>query len=209
MTTDVAIRRATATATLTVAVASAVLSYAGLRDMGLAAGFSPALAVLLPVAVDGMVVAGMLGVLHATLAKSSAAYSWLLVILGLGFSVYGNVSQAETLSDRLAHGVAPVALALSLEALVATTRRRVVDERAELEAAERARRAAERAQARAAQPQRPRAASSRSRLSAEQRQEILDLHRAGGLTGAEIARHIGTSPATVSRVVTKAQRDAA
>jgi hypothetical protein len=209
---DRRIRKATATATVVVALCSAVLSYAGLRDLAVDAGFSDALSLLLPIAVDGTVLAGMLGVMHAAITKTGAIYPWSLVLLGLGVSVWGNASTATSLSDKFVHAIAPVAMALSLEALTASLRRRIVDEQiaeqaasAIQAAAEARQRRAERAASNPVAAKRKPSDNSTSRVKAtpELHAQVLDL-KGEGLSYRQIESRLGISKSTISRMLTAA-----
>jgi hypothetical protein len=101
------------------AVAAAVLSFAGLRDLALQAGFSPELAWLMPVIIDGMVLTGSLGVVVAGLVNLSTWYPWMLTLLGVSVSIAGNVAAAPpNLTAQLVHAIAPITFALSIEGML-------------------------------------------------------------------------------------------
>lgn len=77
-----------------VAGVATALSYAGIRSFGLTSGYSDVLASLLPVPVDGLVLAGVLQVIHATRNCTSAKYGWGLTVIGAAASVAANVMTA-------------------------------------------------------------------------------------------------------------------
>ncbi|TQL58763.1 uncharacterized protein DUF2637 [Oryzihumus leptocrescens] len=119
------IARASTGTVVTIALAAAVLSYSGLHGLAVESGVSGTLAWLLPVCVDGLVIAASLGVLHATLTGTGAAFSWLLVGLGVAASTGGNVLVAHpSVTARLVAGAPPVILALALEQALRVLRHR-------------------------------------------------------------------------------------
>jgi hypothetical protein len=73
-----------------VAAAAAVLSFAALRDLALACGFSPRLAWLLPVVVDAGAAAGSLVWLGGRTAPSARTFARALALALLGLSVVAN-----------------------------------------------------------------------------------------------------------------------
>jgi hypothetical protein len=113
-----------------VAAVGTILSYAGIRSWGLSSGYPDVLASLLPIAVDGLVLAGVLQVVHACRNSTSAKYGWFLTIIGAAASVAANVMTAPGFiaavsADQItapivmtafAHGLPPVAVLLVLEA---------------------------------------------------------------------------------------------
>ncbi len=175
---DARLRGATAVTTITVGAFAAVLSYAGLHDMATDAGISSGLAVLLPLCIDGLIVVGALTVLGATLAKRSAFYGWVLTLMGISLSVYGNAITADTLKDALPHAVAPISLALCIEGAMLTVRRRTVD----IQAQERAARAA---QARSERLSRPKAGKRAKQVELDA--ETLETARTMRDSGASFA----------------------
>lgn len=113
------IQRSAATAVFVLALAAAVLSFNGLLQLALEAGFDTNIAWLLPVIVDGMVLTGSLGVVAANLVGAGTWYSWLLTIVGVGISVAGNVAAApDNLVAQLVHAIAPLTFALSVEGML-------------------------------------------------------------------------------------------
>lgn len=121
-----AIRRIASSTVVAIAIAAAVLSFTGLRQLALTAGFAPELAWLFPLIVDGLTLIGSLGVVHATLTGMRVWFPWTLTLTGVGLSVWGNIAAADpAVLSRLVHAVPPVVLALSLEALLRTYRYRL------------------------------------------------------------------------------------
>jgi hypothetical protein len=109
-----------------IALCAVILSYSGLHALAIQSGISPRLAVLLPVVVDGTAVTGMAGVLYSTLAGIRTWYPWLLVLLGVAVSVWGNwVAAPPDLVAKGVHAASPLILALVLEELLRVTRHRV------------------------------------------------------------------------------------
>jgi hypothetical protein len=84
-----------------VAMAAAVLSFAALRDLALACGFSPRLAWLLPVVVDAGAAAGSLVWLSGWGASPARRFARVLALVLLGSSVAANA---------LGHGLAAYGL---------------------------------------------------------------------------------------------------
>lgn len=113
------IRRLAATVVCLLAVVAAALSYSGLRELALQAGIHPGLAWTYPLVLDGLGLVGGLSVLWAALHGLRTWYPWLLVLLGVAGSVAGNIVAASPDPvSRLVHASAPIALALTLEALL-------------------------------------------------------------------------------------------
>lgn len=117
------VRRTTVTAVLLLALMAAVLSFDGLQALAVTAGISPALAWILPLTIDGLVVVGSLGVITATLVGTATWYFWLLTLLGVIASVIGNVAAAPpTLLAQAVHAIPPLVFALAVEGLLAVYR---------------------------------------------------------------------------------------
>jgi hypothetical protein len=113
------IRRITIATVLMLAAAAAVMSFAGLRELAINAGYSPELAWLLPVIIDGLVVTGSLGVVAASLVGIRTWYPWMLTWVGVIASVVGNVAVAEDdFLSRAVHATPPLTFALAVEGLV-------------------------------------------------------------------------------------------
>jgi hypothetical protein len=106
VTGETAIRRGTAAAVLLVAAFAAVVSYSHIYDLGRAHGQSGTAARLLPLSVDGLILAASLVMLHAArtagpvrlarcmLSLGVAATVAANVLYGLGFGVLGAVISA-------------------------------------------------------------------------------------------------------------------
>lgn len=117
--TERLLQRASSLAVLILAIGAAVLSFSGLQDLAITAGFHPYIAWLLPVIVDGMVLTGSLGVVASGLAGINTWYSWMLTLLGVVISIWGNVAAApDDIVSRLVHAIAPLTFALSIEGMV-------------------------------------------------------------------------------------------
>lgn len=113
------IRRVTVVTVLLLALAAAVMSFAGLRELALRAGYPPALAWLLPLIVDGLVITGSLGVVAASLVGLRTWYPWMLTWLGVIASVVGNVAVAQDdWLSRAVHATPPITFALAIEGLI-------------------------------------------------------------------------------------------
>lgn len=121
------IRRISTGAVIVLAIAAAILSYAGLVRLAEQAQITHRLSWLLPVVVDGLTLVGGLQVLHSVLAGVRSWYGWLLTLLGVACSVSGNVAASPPeLLSRCVHAAPPIVLALSLEAVLRISRHRAV-----------------------------------------------------------------------------------
>lgn len=108
-----------------IAVAAAALSYDGLHRLAIGAGVPGPLSYLLPVVIDGLVVAGSLSTVYAALAGLSARWPWTLVGVGVAASVVGNVLAARpTITGHVVAATPPIVLALSLETALRLQRHR-------------------------------------------------------------------------------------
>jgi len=113
------IRRVTVVTVALLALAAAVMSFAGLRELALRAGYSEELAWLFPLIVDGLVVTGSLGVVAASLVGLKTWYSWMLTWIGVVVSVVGNVAVAsDDFVSKAVHATPPIVFALAIEGLV-------------------------------------------------------------------------------------------
>jgi hypothetical protein len=112
----------------TVAVTAALISFSHVNRVALAAGESRAAALLLPVSIDGAVVAAVAVILADSRAgRRPAGLTWLLLGLGLAGSLAANIASAQpTLTARAVAAWPPVALALGIEVLAGMARRREV-----------------------------------------------------------------------------------
>src|SRR3954454_12144628 len=108
-----------------VAVTAAVISFSHVRALALRAGESELTSWLLPVSIDGAVVAAVSVLLADSRAgRRPAPLTWLLLTLGLAASLAANVASAEpTPTARAVAAWPPVALALGIEVLAGLARR--------------------------------------------------------------------------------------
>lgn len=122
-----AIRMGSTSAVLIVFLAALTLSWNGLTELAVAAGFPSTLSWLLPVAIDGCVVAGALNTLQSSLTGKSTRYGWSLTIAGAVISTWGNVAATDggDFVSQMVHALAPLAMAASLHALTATAQHRI------------------------------------------------------------------------------------
>lgn len=130
------IRFAATIAVLAVFVAALVLSWTGLTHLAVQAGFNESYAWLMPIAIDGLVLAGGLNVLHASLTRQSTKFGWFLTIMGAAISIWGNMTAyggVGMTTEAIVHGIAPASMALALEALLRILRGRIHATQAELE----------------------------------------------------------------------------
>jgi len=101
------------------AVGAAILSFTGLQQIALEAGFSPYLAWIFPVIIDGMVLTGSLGVVSANLVGINTWYPWTLTMMGVTASIWGNVASApDNITAQLVHAIPPITFALSIEGML-------------------------------------------------------------------------------------------
>ena len=119
------IRLTVTVVTILVAACSATLSWHGLTQLGRHAGLG-ALAVFLPIVIDGSMLVGALHVRYSGLTGRSTKLGWTMTLCGLALSVWGNVAGAPDLSaaSAIVHAVPAVALAASIEATMQITRQR-------------------------------------------------------------------------------------
>jgi hypothetical protein len=122
-------RRAARTAAfgvVLVAITAAVISFSHVRTVAMRAGESELTSWLLPVSIDGAVVAAVSVLLADSRAgRRPAPLTWLLLTLGLAASLAANVASAEpTATARAVAAWPPVALALGIEVLAGLDRRR-------------------------------------------------------------------------------------
>lgn len=124
------IRLAAVLMTLIVATASAILSWNGLRTLGLQAGFPTALSWLLPISVDGMLFLGSTLIIHSSLTSQSPRFGWLMTTVGIVLSVFGNLLSVPNhdVTAKIAHAIPAIMLALSVEALVKIIRTRISED---------------------------------------------------------------------------------
>lgn len=109
-----------------IATCAMVLSYSGLLDLALDAQVHPRLALLVPIMVDGLQFVGSLGVVYSTLSGLRSWYPWILMLMGVTISAWGNWQAApDDLTAKLLHASAPIILALVLEELLRVMRHKV------------------------------------------------------------------------------------
>jgi hypothetical protein len=109
----------------TVAATSAVISYNHVRHLALHAGETELAALLLPLALDGAIVAAVAVILADSRAgRRPAALTWVLLALGLIGSLSANIaSAAPTLTARAVAAWPPMLLAVGVEVLANLSRR--------------------------------------------------------------------------------------
>jgi len=131
-------RRISITAAALVALAACVLSFRGLQMLGAQSGFG-SLSALFPIALDGMMLIGIMLTLRCSLLHVSTKYGWSLTLIGVAASVAGNIAGSNVQSNQalITHGSVPLIYMLSLEALFLVIKRDVIRESAAEDAAER------------------------------------------------------------------------
>lgn len=134
---DTIIKRVSTLALVIVALASGALSWSGLTALGEAAGI--AYPILLPLVIDGAMLAGALGVLHAGLAGVSARFSWGMTIIGVIVSTWGNVagSPESGFTASLVHSLPALVLAACVEQQMRLVRSGIAAQAAAAQDAER------------------------------------------------------------------------
>jgi hypothetical protein len=113
------VRRLTALAVVVVAAVAAAASYSHMRRLAVDAGEGE-IAFLLPLSVDGLVVAASMSLLVRRRAgHPPGGLAWCALLLGVGASLAANVAAAEpTLVGRLVAAWPPLALLLAYELLM-------------------------------------------------------------------------------------------
>jgi hypothetical protein len=120
------VRAAAALTSVVVAGASVTLSYLGLLDFASGAGIEPPYTLLFPLTVIGMVAIGFLEALQAALSGARGWFGRALVVLGVAALAAGGVNGAPEATEPaslVAYVLPPVALLLTLEALLHIVRR--------------------------------------------------------------------------------------
>lgn len=193
-----------------IAVASGVLSYHGLYALGVRSALPPALAALLPVLVDGLMLAASVSVIAETLSGLSTVWSWCLIAAGVAMSTAGNVLAApDDLVARVVHGAPPVILAASIETCLRLARHRAgrrtrgagrrqqsVEDRLPATVSEQTTGVSPVAPKATPKPRTPRTGGTTIR---DQVAAILTAEPE--LTAGEIARRLGRDPASVRKAV--------
>jgi uncharacterized protein DUF2637 len=118
-----AIRRTTVAAVTVVAAVAAVVSFAHMHDLAVEAGEGWR-AWLLPLAVDGLIIAASMTMLvRRRQGKSGGLLAWCSLILGITASLAANVAAAApTWEGRVVAAWPPIALLLSYELLMQQVR---------------------------------------------------------------------------------------
>lgn len=108
-----------------VAVTAAIISFSHVRSLALRADETELTSWLLPVSIDGAVVAAASVLLADSRAgRRSAPLAWMLLSLGIGASLAANIASAEpTATARAVAAWPPLALALGIELLAGLARR--------------------------------------------------------------------------------------
>lgn len=126
---DLWIRRSAVALIVLVATSAFCLSYSGLVFLADQSGINQGLAFLLPMCVDGMLLLGSAENLHSSLQSRKTRYGNLLVAFGVCLSVWGNIASAGNAGNgfqaRIVHGIAPVALFLSIEVAIRIIKNRI------------------------------------------------------------------------------------
>ena len=109
----------------TVAATAAVISYGHVHHVAQTVGESRLTAWLLPLSIDGAVIAATAVILASSRTKRSApATAWIMLTLGLAASLTANIASAEpTWTARAVAAWPPIALALGIEVLATMARR--------------------------------------------------------------------------------------
>jgi hypothetical protein len=124
-----AFRRVTAASVIVVALVAAAASYEHMRALALDAGEGWR-SWLLPLSVDGMMVAASMAMLSRRRAGQPAGtLAWIALLAGAATSIAANVAAAEpTLTGRAVAAWPPIALALAYELLLQQVGQRDADE---------------------------------------------------------------------------------
>lgn len=206
------IRRAMLVIIWVVTLCSFSLSFAGIQSLGVASGYAPWLASLLPICLDGLVLAGSIVILDAEARGLSNRYGWLITLVGVSASVAANVASAMSsgITAQLVHALPPVVLALTLEAWLATMRGSVRQQNetealeairlAEQQAMEAEKVAEEQAAAEREAAQQARAEQIARKKSAVSGEKVKAL-RDQGFTWREVAAALGVSEHAAQRAL--------
>jgi hypothetical protein len=131
--TDTSIRTATAVVVSGVAGCAARISYTHIRDLALAHGQHGADAVMLPLAVDGLVLASGLSMLHeARAGRRSLWLAWLSLGAGIGATLSANLAYGARFGivGALISAWPAVAFVMAAELLMLMVRRPRPDRKA-------------------------------------------------------------------------------
>lgn len=128
-TADTRAAQAAAFGVLLVAITAAVISFSHVRTVAIRAGETELTSWLLPISIDGAVVAAVAVLLADSRAgRPPGVLTWLLLALGLSASLVANIASAEpTPTARAVAAWPPLALALGIEVLAGLARRQEPD----------------------------------------------------------------------------------
>ncbi|WP_020667324.1 DUF2637 domain-containing protein [Amycolatopsis nigrescens] len=120
---SVAVQRTTVAAVAVVALVAAVVSYAHMYELAHRAG-EQWRAWLLPLAVDGLIIAASMSMLvRRRQGQSGGALAWCSLVLGIAASLAANIAAAEpTWEGRIVAAWPPLALLLAYELLMRQAR---------------------------------------------------------------------------------------
>lgn len=129
LSTDKTIRKAGAVMLVIVVIASGIMSWKGLLELGQISGMGWA-SFLLPISIDGMLLLGSLQTLHAVLGKRKSRYGLLLTCVGVFLSIAGNMYSSWELGVLPAsvHAIPPLMLFLSLHGFELIMKHRLASE---------------------------------------------------------------------------------
>jgi hypothetical protein len=124
VTSDKRAARTAAFGVLLVAITAAVISFSHVRTVAIRAGETELTSWLLPISIDGAVVAAVAVLLADSRAgRPPGVLTWLLLALGLSASLVANIASAEpTPTARAVAAWPPLALALGIEVLAGLAR---------------------------------------------------------------------------------------
>jgi hypothetical protein len=122
---DTRAARTAAFGVVVVAITAAVISFSHVRTVAIRAGETELTSWLLPVSIDGAVVAAVSVLLADSRAGRRPGHlTWLLLTLGISASLAANIASAEpTATARAVAAWPPLALALGIEVLAGLARR--------------------------------------------------------------------------------------
>ncbi len=203
MTGDRAIRRLTAVVVLAVATFAAVVSYSHIYDLGRLHGQAGTAARLLPLSVDGLILAASLVLLHeARNGRQAPALARAMLALGVGATVAANVAYglASGPLGAVISAWPAVAFIGSAEMAIGVVRRSrsATAPCATAPAKSTTTKRASRATPSAPRQRQPRRAGPDMEASA-----LAVLARQPGVTGADLGRQLGTTPRTGQRLLAR------
>ncbi|MFB9879272.1 DUF2637 domain-containing protein [Planobispora siamensis] len=100
---DIIIRRTTTATVVVLAAIAAVVSYGHMHELAVRHGESSAAAAIVPISVDGMIVAASLALLVDSRAgRRGGILPWTFLLVGIGASLAANIAAADpTLAGRI------------------------------------------------------------------------------------------------------------